>query len=127
MRSSDWSSDVCSSDLANGTGGVVGVATEDIPNNTTGRITTFGVVNDIDTSAFNDGDTIYASATGTLSTTLTGSFVGTVLNASVGAGRLLVYPSMVTHASGTTAQRPTALPAGFDYLDTTLEIGRAHV
>src|SRR3546814_5253376 len=73
--------------LANGTGGVVGVATEDIPNNTTGRITTFGVVNDIDTSAFNDGDTIYASATGTLSTTLTGSFVGTMLNASVGAGR----------------------------------------
>src|SRR3546814_20594596 len=48
--------------LANGTGGVVGVATEDIPNNTTGRITTFGAVNDIDTSAVNDRDTIYASA-----------------------------------------------------------------
>lgn len=108
--------------LANGLGGIVGVATEDIPNNTTGRVTTFGVVNDIDTSAFADGNSLYASATGTLTTTLTGSFVGVVLNASLPDGRILVFPSAVTHSSGTTAQRPTVVPVAFMYFDTTLGI-----
>src|SRR3546814_12526825 len=76
MRISDWSSDVCSSDLItgglgtnalvsldSGEGDLVGVATEDIPNNSNGRVTTFGTVNDINTSAFIDGDVLYSSAT----------------------------------------------------------------
>src|SRR3546814_19231371 len=103
MRISDWSSDVCSSDLItgglgtnalvsldSGEGDLVGVATEDIPNNSNGRVTTFGTVNDINTSAFIDGDVLYSSATGTLTTALTASFVGVVLNASPSIGRILV-------------------------------------
>ncbi len=108
--------------LANGLGDIMGVATEDIPNNTTGRVTTFGLVNDIDTSAFADGNLLYASATGTLTTTLTGSFVGAVLNASLPDGRILVFPSRVNHSSGTTAQRPTTVPIGFMHFDTTLGV-----
>jgi predicted RecA/RadA family phage recombinase len=106
--------------LGNGQGDIVGVATEDIPNNTTGRVTTFGVVNDINTQAFNDGNILYSSATGTLTTTLTGSFVGVVLNANASDGRILVAPRTVTHSSGTTAQRPTTVFVGFQHFDTTL-------
>ena len=108
--------------LSAGLGAVVGLVTEDIPNNTTGRVTTFGMVNDIDTSAFNDGDLVYASATGTLTTSLTSSFVGVVINASPTNGRVLVSPGQVVQASGTTAQRPTTIEVGSKYFDTTLGI-----
>src|SRR3546814_8332186 len=110
MRISDWSSDVCSSDLLHtatdatlqvgheqyfnarnttgatilngrvvritgglgtnalvsldsGEGDLVGVATEDIPNHSNGRVTTFGTVNDINTSAFIDGDVLDRKST----------------------------------------------------------------
>lgn len=52
--------------IANGTmpiGYFGGVATEDIPNGTVGRITVFGFVHDIDTSAFSVGSIVYASPT----------------------------------------------------------------
>src|SRR3546814_12099812 len=100
MRISDWSSDVCSSDL----------------------VTTFGTVNDINTSAFIDGDVLYSSATGTLTTAVTASFVGVVLNASPSIGRILVIPRSLDQAFGTTAQRPTVVPTGFRWFDTTLGI-----
>lgn len=41
----------------------VGVATMDIPNGTKGYVTTYGYVRDIDTSAWNVGDILYASPT----------------------------------------------------------------
>lgn len=41
----------------------IGIATEDIDNNGTGYVTTHGIVNDLNTSAFSDGDTLYLSAT----------------------------------------------------------------
>jgi hypothetical protein len=106
--------------LDNGQGTVAGMATEDIPNNSTGRVTTFGVVNDINTQAFNDGDRLYSTTTGTLTTALTESFVGIVLNASPADGRILVFPANLDNASGTTAQRPTVTSIGFRYFDTTL-------
>lgn len=37
------------------------IATEDIPNNQFGYVTNFGIVRDVDTSAFSDGDLIYLS------------------------------------------------------------------
>jgi len=43
------------------TAGVIGVATEDIANNADGYITTFGIVRDIDTSAFAAGTEVYLS------------------------------------------------------------------
>lgn len=41
----------------------VGVATEDIPHNQNGFVTIFGVVRDINTSSFNEGDLLYLSST----------------------------------------------------------------
>lgn len=42
---------------------VIGMATHNIANNTVGKVTTFGLVNDINTSAFADGDIVYLSST----------------------------------------------------------------
>lgn len=42
---------------------VVGLATHDIENNSFGYVTTYGVVRDIDTSSFSDGDEIFLSTT----------------------------------------------------------------
>lgn len=44
------------------TSAVIGIATHNISNNTTGKVTTFGLVNDINTSSFSDGDKLYLSA-----------------------------------------------------------------
>lgn len=42
---------------------ILGVATEDILDSEDGKVAHFGKVRDIDTSAFNDGDELYASST----------------------------------------------------------------
>lgn len=105
-----------------GLGEIVGVATQDIANNATGRVTTFGILHDLNTSAFSDGNALYCSSTGTLTTTVTGSFVGYVLNANAGAGTLLALPSSADQLDGTTAARPTTVPTGLMYFDTTLGI-----
>ena len=52
---------------------VAGVATHDIPNNTIGFITNFGIVRDVNTSAFNVGDELY------LSDTISGGFTNNVI------------------------------------------------
>lgn len=106
--------------LDDGLGQLIGIATHDIPNNTNGMITSFGVVRGVDTSAFTDGQAVYASATGTLTGTLTSSRVGHVLLAHVSNGAVLSDPDRRTHASGTTAARPTTIIQGFMYFDTTL-------
>jgi hypothetical protein len=107
--------------LDNGLGNIVGVATHDIVNNSNGKVTAFGLVRDINTSAFTDGVALYASATGTLTTAITSSFVGYVTDAAV-TGHLLVSRVRTDSASGTTAQRPTVGVIGFRYFDTTLGI-----
>lgn len=107
--------------LDNGLGNIVGVATHDIANNSNGKVTAFGLVRDINTSAFTDGATLYASATGTLTTAITSSFVGYVTDAAV-TGHLLVSRVRTDSASGTTAQRPVVAVVGFRYFDTTLGI-----
>lgn len=106
--------------LDDGLGHLIGIATHDIPNNSNGFITSFGVVRDLDTSAFSDGQTVYASATGTLTTDLTSSRVGHVLLAHMNNGSILSDPDRRTHSSGTTAERPTTVIDGFMYFDTTL-------
>ena len=50
---------------------ILGVATEQIPDNQSGYITTFGAVRDLNTSAFNEGDILY------LSNTTSGSYSST--------------------------------------------------
>ena len=108
--------------LDRGFGEIVGVATEDIANNASGRVTTFGILHNLNTSAFTDGDSLYSSTTGTLTTTPTGSFVGYVLNANPSNGEIIALPRTFDHVDGTTAQRPTVVPTGFMYFDTTLGI-----
>lgn len=109
--------------LDNGLGDIRGIATDDIPNNANGNITVFGLVRDIDTSAFAAGSTVYSNATGVLTATLTASSAGVVLDSHVNMGAVLVRPFRTLGANGTTAQRPTIRPTGFGYFDTTL--GRA--
>lgn len=108
--------------LSAGQGLAVGVTTEDIANNSTGRITTFGIVHDLNTSAFNDGDRVYSSGTGTLTTSPSGSFVGVILNANANAGTVLVFPFSFDNPDGTTAARPAVRPTGYMYFDSTLGI-----
>lgn len=106
----------------NGLGFIAGVATQNIPNNSNGRVTTFGGVHGIDTSAFADGAQLYSSATGTLTTAPTSSFVGVVAASHATDGTLFVSPDSRTNSSGTTANRPTTVTTGYMYFDTTLGI-----
>jgi hypothetical protein len=78
---------------------VIGLATHNILNNTTGKITVQGLVNDLDTSAFTDGDAVFvdASTAGLLINTAPASpnfvtQVGYVTYAHVSSGQILVAP-----------------------------------
>lgn len=106
--------------LDDGQGGIRAVTTEDIPNNANGNVTVFGLVRDIDTSAFAAGSTVYSSAVGVLTNTVSASTVGIVLDSHVSMGAVLVRPFRTLGATGTTAQRPTIRPTGFAYFDTTV-------
>lgn len=108
--------------LDNGQGRIVGLMTHDLANNSNGKATTFGLVRDINTSAFSSGDEVFASSTGTLTTSLTSSRVGFVGTSHVTQGTVLVLPATNTNTSGTTAARPTTVIVGFKYFDTTLGI-----
>ncbi len=81
----------------------IGVATMDIANNSNGFITVSGLVNDIDTSAFSDGDVVYASATtpGALTATAPSApnyqvRVGVIAHAHPTQGKLLVNPEIIS-------------------------------
>ena len=76
---------------------IIGVATHDIPNNSNGKITIFGMVNGLNTSAFADGAALYLSAStaGAMTATPPTSpdfvvFVGYVAHSHVSQGKLLV-------------------------------------
>ena len=78
---------------------IIGVATHDILNNTVGKITTFGLVNDLDTSSYTDGQVLYLSSStpGQLSTTVPISpnytvYVCSVLHSHINKGKILVRP-----------------------------------
>lgn len=104
----------------NGQGGIFGVLTHNLANNTDGLVTTFGLVRELNTSAFAEGDLLYSTAAGDLSTAVSSSFVGTVTTAHASQGVILVRTRSFDNADGTTAQRPPAVSIGFMYFDTTL-------
>ncbi len=108
--------------LDNGLGTGIGIATQDIANNANGKVTTFGLVRDLNTSAFTEGQAVYSSSTGTLTASVTSSFLGYVTDSHVSAGTVLVARLRTDTASGTTAQRPTLVAVGARYFDTTLGI-----
>lgn len=108
--------------LDDGLGTIRALATDDIPNNTNGNVTVFGLVRDLNTAAFAAGSTVYSSAAGALTATPSASTVGSVLDSHASAGAILVRPFRTLGAMGTTAQRTTVRPTGFAYYDTTLGI-----
>lgn len=78
---------------------LIGIATHDIENNSTGYVTVIGTVRNVDTSAFNDGDRLYLSAVtaGALTATAPSSpnrivQVGVVEYAHANNGKILVHP-----------------------------------
>ena len=78
---------------------IIGVATHNIANNTVGKVCVFGLVNDIDTSAFTDGDFLYLSSSvaGGLTATTPSSpnfvvSIGVVEHAHPTQGKILVKP-----------------------------------
>lgn len=79
---------------------VIGMATHDIANNTVGKITTFGLVNDLDTSAFSDGALLYlsASTSGAVVSTVPSSpnfniVVGVVAYSHNTQGKIFIHPT----------------------------------
>lgn len=86
---------------------VLGLATQDIPDNSNGYVTSFGYVRDIDTSMFQEADFLYAHPTisGSLTTQQPSPpsqsiFIGFVTNAST-SGSINVNPHVIQKASDT--------------------------
>lgn len=115
---------------------IIGIATHDIANNTVGKICVFGLVNDLNTSSFTDGQMLYLSATvaGGLTSTIPASpnFVvalGVVEHAHPTQGKILVKPQRAlanNNALGTAQNVPptqnavkTALDSKLDKVSTT--------
>ena len=78
---------------------IIGVATHDIANNAVGKVCVFGLVNDVNTSAFLDGDFVYlsSSVSGGLTKTPPASpnfvvSVGVIEHSHVTQGKILVKP-----------------------------------
>lgn len=96
---------------------VLGVATADIANGAIGIVTTFGIVRDIDTSAFAAGATVYLSATiaGALDDTIPDSpnlvvGIGCVLISDINIGRILVGIDQANVVSGVVQSKIYTLP-----------------
>lgn len=84
---------------------IIGLATHDIPHNTVGYVTTQGVVHDLNTSNFSEGDSVYVGMTpGELTTTRpTGENfvvnVGIVVRSHITQGAILVSIRSVPHVA----------------------------
>lgn len=70
---------------------IIGLSTQDIANNEFGFVSSYGLVHDINTTAFTAGDTVYASSVtpGALATTGT-KRVGTVIVSHITQGVILL-------------------------------------
>lgn len=99
----------------------IGVVTEPIPNNQIGYVTTFGIVRNLDTSAFSAGDTLFISSTpGEFTNTIPSypeetSTIGIVARSHASEGRIHVnterwQPRVRIEDSRSTA--PANPPAG---------------
>lgn len=107
-------------------GKVLGLTTHDVTGSAEGILTTFGLVNNLNTAGFSDGQEVYTSATpGVLTNVMPtgdvdGARIGIVTNAHATQGSIFVHPRDLPRQGGTTANRPST-PRLFDmYFDTTL-------
>jgi hypothetical protein len=108
----------------------IGLATHDIANNSTGKVTVLGSVGGLNTSAFTDGAALYLSAStaGVLTTTPPASpnlsvLVGYVTHSHVTQGQILVYPKQTisnNNALGTSQSIPPSENAVKEYVDSGL-------
>lgn len=78
---------------------LIGLATHDIGNNSIGKVVVFGLANDLNTSAFSEGDRLYlseSSAGGLVSTPPASPnfvvFIGVVVNSNPTSGSIFVNP-----------------------------------
>jgi len=110
--------------LNNNDGEVIGVATEDIDNNSNGYVTTYGTVNRIDTSALMEGSEVYVSSA--VSGTIVGEQpqapyeeiqVGVVEKSHPTIGKLFVRPQRGVHFSEISTVTGSNIPVGNSYLE----------
>lgn len=109
------------------TAGVRGIATQTIGTNDNGFITVFGLVRDINTNAWNEGDYLYLSPTtpgGLTNTPPTSGYnvrVGLVLKKSTGAGVIFVCPDRIPVFGNVAGGNYTA----FEFDGTMIAVGNA--
>lgn len=107
---------------------IIGLATHDIAAHQNGRITTFGLVHDMDTSALTAGADCYISASpGVLSKTPSNGTtvccrVGLVMNKHPNTGSVFVFPITMPRLAGTTPNRPSSPRTGEAFFDTSLAL-----
>lgn len=101
-----------------GTSELIGMATHDIPNNTTGKITVSGRVNELNTASLTDGAPLYLSPTVAGAYTVTPPaypnrvvFVGYCTLSHVSQGQILISPVSDIHADE-VVQNQTAVSQG---------------
>lgn len=112
--------------------GVLGMATHDIGNNTVGIVTTLGLVHDLDTSSFVEGDLLYLSDTtpGGITTTspLPPSFaikIGLVTNSHVSMGIIKVAPGIKVNNTVTVNQLGTILGFIDQFVTSPITLGES--
>ena len=109
---------------------IIGIATHDIPNNTIGKVCVFGQVNDLDTSAFSDGNAVFLSSSVAGGLVLTPPIspnfvvaVGVVEHAHPTQGKILVRPQRAlanNNSLGTSQSVSATQNAVKTYTDTKL-------
>jgi len=109
---------------------IIGIATHDIANNTIGKVCVFGQVNDLDTSAFSDGNAVFLSSSvaGGLVVTppISPNFVvavGVVEHAHPTQGKILVRPQRAlanNNSLGTSQSVSATQNAVKTYVDNAL-------
>lgn len=110
--------------LNQNSGEVIGVATENIDNNSNGYVTTYGTVNDIDTSTLTEGSEVYVSSV--VSGAIVGEQppapyeeiqIGVVEKSHPTIGKLFVRPQRGVHFSEIATVTGSNLPVGNSYLE----------
>ena len=97
---------------------ILGVATADFDDNTDGAITTEGIVRDLDTSGYSEGDVLYLSGTaGELTTTppvlpQTTVKVAIVTRSHITQGEILVRPYVIQTSGGSGITRSIVTTSG---------------
>lgn len=103
----------------------IGLTKQVIANNSVGPVITEGVLTNVNTNSWEEGELLYVGSTpGTLTNVLPPgtsyyAAIGQVLVKHPTAGAIGVHPRRKERLAGTTANRPTAVRIGDPYFNTT--------